>query len=63
MNEARKIRKEYDKKLKALQDSCPHSETKWTRYMWAPGHISPKKVLVCVRCDKILERVKLEAEG
>jgi len=58
INEARKLREEYEKKLKALQESCPHPETKWTRYMWAPGHRSPNKVRVCLRCDKILEREK-----
>ena len=56
MNVAGKLYEEYEKKLKALQETCPHPETKWMRYMRAPGHISPGEVMVCLRCEKILDR-------
>jgi len=58
MSAARELREEFEKKLRALQDSCPHIETKWVQSMWAPGHISGS-VKVCMRCDKILERASL----
>ena len=52
---AEKLRKNYEKKLSELQKNCTHKKSKWMEYQWAPGH-SYGEVLVCERCDKILDR-------
>ena len=62
MSVAEKLREEYEKKLKALQETCPHPKTEWMRQMWAPGHMSPGEVLVCLRCEKILDRQSPQLE-
>lgn len=53
-SEARKLREEFEIKLKELQDNCPHTDIHWLPYMWAPGHFAGE-VKVCQRCEKILE--------
>jgi hypothetical protein len=55
MNKAEELREEFNKKLAQLQDECPHEKKKWMDWMWAPGHFWGE-VLVCLRCEKILER-------
>ena len=54
MSEAKKLREEFETKLKTLQDDCPHTQSEWMDYMWAPGHFGGK-VQVCLRCEKTLE--------
>lgn len=56
MNEAKKLREEFESKLKELQDACPHLETQIMPYMWAPGHMAGH-VKVCTRCEKILKHL------
>jgi len=50
-----KLRREFERKVAELQKRCPHKETEWLPYMWAPGHIWGE-VLRCRNCGKILER-------
>lgn len=50
---AKKLRKEFDDKLKELQDNCKHEVIEILPYMWAPGHYSGK-VKVCKSCEKII---------
>lgn len=53
-NEAKKLREEFEQKLKGLQENCKHP--KW---IWIPQPIPGKAVSVwckiCQRCDQIIE--------
>lgn len=53
--EAQKLKDEYEHQLQMLQDNCPHIETRWLPFMWAPGHFAGR-VKSCSRCWKILEK-------
>jgi hypothetical protein len=56
MNAAERLYKEYKRKLKHLQETCPHSEqTDWLEEWWAPGHSSDRKVKTCANCNKVLQ--------
>jgi hypothetical protein len=59
MSKAKELRDKFEKDLKELQDNCPHTDSEWMPFMWAPGHFGPK-VRVCGECDKILEQEKWE---
>jgi hypothetical protein len=54
MNQAQILREKFDNDLKELQDNCIHIKTKEMPQMWAPGHYSDNKVIVCEECDKIV---------
>lgn len=58
MNKANKLRKDYEKKLKVLQNKeCKHPKlTDWMDYQWAIGHDTGYQVRWCVVCDKELHR-------
>jgi len=58
-SKAKELRDKFEKDLKELQDNCPHTESTWMPYMWAPGHFGPK-VRSCNECDKILEQEEWE---
>jgi len=58
-SKAKELRDKFEKDLKELQDNCPHKDSTWMPYMWAPGHFGPK-VRSCNECDKILEQEKWE---
>ena len=49
------LQKEFDDRVKKMQDKCKHKETRWMTHMWAPGH-TDGNVLVCLFCNKILDR-------
>jgi hypothetical protein len=51
MSEYRKLQDEFDKKIKDLQDNCPHEEfgEEQDEY-WAPGHTTGARVKYCKRC-------------
>lgn len=49
------LKESYEHALKTLQDSCPHKKKKWFEFWWAPGH-GDGEVLVCLRCNKQLQR-------
>lgn len=51
---AQTLTEEFDRRLFHLQESCKHESSKWTRKERALGHGSGQ-VLVCLRCEKILE--------
>ncbi len=55
MENIEKIRERHQKEIDALQRECRHKTSKWTSYMWAPGHMGPN-VRICDFCGKILER-------
>ena len=55
MEEAKKLKEEYDQKLKELQDGCPHTESQWLPYMWAPGHFFGEHKC-CPNCWKVLDK-------
>ncbi len=51
---AQTIREEFDRRLSHLQESCKHENSRWTEKERTLGHGSGQ-VLVCLRCEKILE--------
>ena len=58
----KKLKEEFDQKVKELQEKCPHTNTGWMGYMWAPGHFGGT-AKICLDCQKILEYKKLESSG
>jgi len=50
----KRLQAEFERKVKELQDTCPHKSTKWFDHWWAPGHYSGYKVKVCLTCNKEL---------
>ena len=62
MNKAQQLRDKFDADLKALQADCPHTQSKWFEYMWAPGHFG-LPVRCCLECDLILERTEWVDKG
>lgn len=50
------LKKEFDKKVKELQEKCPHKKSIWCEEWWAIAHTTGYKVKVCDFCNKILER-------
>ncbi len=47
MNEAKKLKEEYEGKLKKLQDSCSHKNTRpYSNHMYTSDY--------CLRCEKII---------
>lgn len=54
MSEYENLKNEFERKVKELQEKCPHTTTKWYMHMWAPGHFSGEDILVCENCDKHL---------
>ena len=64
MSEVAKLREEFERKVKELQDSCPHEEiTDWYNVHWAIGHPSLYEQRTCKRCDKIIEKRPLKIVG
>jgi len=58
MSELEKLRKEFDRKKKELQDNCPHPETTgWIDEWWAIAHPTGYQVKLCKRCGKEIERI------
>ena len=56
MNEYEKLKKEFDEKVKKLQDNCPHTElTEPLEIFWAPGHSCGYKARFCKRCNKQMD--------
>lgn len=56
----RKLRKEFDKKVKKLQNNCPHKNKEWAilsskhnAFKWAPY-----EALICENCNKQLKKRK-----
>ncbi len=56
---AKGIREEFERRLSHLQESCSHEKSKWTRVRDTPGRGS-HQILVCQRCEKILETKNLK---
>lgn len=54
MTTAREIRKQCDKDIKALQNSCQHPKSEWMAHEITIGH-TVGSVRVCKICDKMLE--------
>ena len=55
---AEELREEFEGRLSQLQDSCKHTKTQWMNVEWALGHPSLGKRLVCLRCEKILQKTE-----
>jgi hypothetical protein len=56
MNAAQRLHDEYQRKLKQLQETCPHKEqTDWLEEWWAPGHSTDRMVKTCKNCNKVLQ--------
>ena len=51
-----KLEDSFNKKILDLQKRCPHKKTKWVEEYWAFGHSTGGMVLVCLNCNKTLER-------
>jgi len=60
MNEYNKLKKEFERKVKELQERCEHKETFWAEQWWALGHGTGYAVKVCNNCFKTLEKIKLK---
>jgi hypothetical protein len=57
MNKAADLHEDYEKKLKELQETCPHEEmSDWMEEWWAPGHSTGYQVKTCNECNKILSK-------
>jgi len=54
------LREEFERKVKELQERCPHPETYWAEEWWAIGHSTGYAVRICKVCNKALERIPLE---
>lgn len=54
---AEDLRKECEAAINSLQARCPHSKVEWMEHHFAPGHYGGM-VLVCNRCEYILENRK-----
>jgi hypothetical protein len=61
MGEYQKLKAEFDRKVKELQDNCSHEETQQPKYAITPGHYWGS-VEVCKRCGKIIEKAKKSIE-
>ncbi len=60
MNEADRLYREYERKLKQLQKTCPHKRVgDWTPE-WSEGARYPTGYIlrVCARCRKRVKRIK-----
>jgi len=62
MKTYKQLEKEFNEKVKKLQDSCPHKRKKWMEKWWAIGHSSGYQVNVCLRCNKIVKEKPTEEE-
>jgi hypothetical protein len=51
----KEMRARHESEIIQLQDACPHVETRWMPYMYAPGHYGGM-VLVCLACDKVIDK-------
>lgn len=56
MSTYKELRKDFNKKVKELQDKCSHEKTVWCIEEWAPAHLTGFEVLVCETCNKRLDR-------
>ncbi|HDH44919.1 MAG TPA: hypothetical protein ENG66_05975 [Thermococcus sp.] len=57
MSELEKLTREYEEKVRALQESCPHKHlSRWQPLFWALGHPTRFEVRICKRCGKIVKR-------
>jgi len=54
----KEIRERQEKERNDFQDKCPHTNSRWMDYMWAPGHFG-LPVRACDVCEKILEHTKM----
>jgi hypothetical protein len=55
---ARDLREEFQDRLSLLQESCDHVKTQWMTVEWALGHPTLGKRLVCLKCEKILQKTE-----
>jgi hypothetical protein len=49
------LQKEFDKKVKELQEKCPHKKTEYMEQWWAYAHSTGNIVKSCLNCNKTLE--------
>ena len=54
------LKREFDEKVKELQERCNHPETGWAKEEWALAHGTGKAVKYCKVCNKILEKIPLK---
>ena len=56
MISAKKLKEEYERKLKDLQNECSHNDiSEWMEHSWAPAHFSGFQLKQCNYCWKIIE--------
>lgn len=55
MKSAKELRAEFESKLERLQSKCNHHRSEWMDEVWAPAHGTGRKVLVCKKCEKIID--------
>ena len=58
-----KLEDDFNKKIRLMQNKCPHKESGWIQEHWAIGHPTGSKVCVCLNCNKILERKEPKPYG
>ena len=62
MTTAEEIRERCDKEIAELQQECVHPEKQWMMYAWAVGHFTGEICLICLTCNKELDREQLPIE-
>jgi hypothetical protein len=61
MSELRRINEERDRKIKELQENCPHKETETILVKWdEDGHWDMSDGVRCSYCGKILKHLPRE---
>lgn len=58
----KKLKDEFDVKVKKLQETCPHKRTRWCEEWWAIAHSTGFKVKICLRCNKKLDKKQVQSE-
>ena len=53
------LQKEFDEKVKKLQETCEHKETYWAELWWTIAHSTVTAVKICKTCGKHLEEITL----
>lgn len=57
----KKLRTEFDQKVKTLQEDCPHRHlTKWVEIWYSLGHSTGARAKYCKRCElQVKKRVSI----
>lgn len=59
MSEIEKLREDFERKKKELQERCKHPNSIWCEEWWAIAHGTGYMVRVCDNCEKKLDRMSI----